>query len=77
MTNIVMVTILWNGTSPPLSDLVETNDTVHCDELGATAIYHWVNFTVISIIGAIGKQLISLICEWCQQNDAHRCGRTN
>ena len=55
MANLNVNTVLWNATTlaQPVTDNV--TETMHGREIDSLAIYHWINFIVISIIGIVGK----------------------
>ena len=55
MANLNLNTVLWNATTltHPVTD--NATENMHGKRIDSLAIYHWINFIVISIIGIVGK----------------------
>ena len=59
MANLNVNTVLWNATTlaHPVTD--NATENLHGEKIDSLAIYHWINFIVISIIGIVGKSVSS------------------
>ena len=55
MANLNVNTVLWNATTLAQPVTNNATETMHGGEIDPLAIYHWINFIVISIIGIVGK----------------------